>query len=65
MCATINSDAFQLEPYGTRDAYEYEMDVRTPRVGTWEGTCIRGLLTGKSTGVKRPIFSKGNARSGK
>lgn len=64
MCATVNSDAFELSPYNTRDQYEYEMDVRTPRPGTWEGTCVKGYLSGKSAGVKRPTFASGAAQSG-
>lgn len=40
-------------------------DVRTPRPGTWQGTCIKGRLTGKSTGTKRPTFSNSYTRSGK
>jgi hypothetical protein len=38
--------------------------VRTPRPGTWQGTLIRGRLTGKSAGLKRPTFSGSGARSG-
>ena len=64
MCVSLNSDAFDLYPNDTSDMFEYDMDVRTPRPGTWEGTCVKGLLTGKSSGVKRPTFSNRGARSG-
>lgn len=48
----------------TKSAVYRPEDVRTPRPGTWQGTSIKGRLTGKSTGTKRPTFSNSNARSG-
>lgn len=57
VCTTVNSDAFEL--YTDPDC-----EVRTPRAGTWEGGVIKGFLTGKSAGVKRPTFGKAGAQSG-
>lgn len=65
MCVTVNSDAFDLDTTSDPDGTGTDEAIRMPRVGTWEGGVIKGVLTGKSAGVKRPSGSEGNGGSGK